>query len=267
MRSVNWKSRPCFSAACGWRKREQSIGVSVSEMKPLTKIATPITTANSLSNRPRIPPMNSTGMNTAASEIVIETIVNPISREPFSAASIGDIPFSRWRTIFSSTTIASSTTKPVASVIASSEKLSTLKLSRCMTMNVPMIESGIAIDGMSVARTLRRKRKITITTSAMARTSVNSTSSTLLRIVMDLSASTSSCTAGGICERMVGSSAFTASTTATVLAPGCFWMASTIPRVLPNQLAILLFSTLSITRPSCSRRTGEPLRYATIRFR
>ena len=45
-------------------------------------------TANSCSSRPRMPPMNSTGMKTAASESVIDRMVKPISREPLSAASI-----------------------------------------------------------------------------------------------------------------------------------------------------------------------------------
>ena len=70
--------------------------------------------------------MNSTGMNTAASEIVIETIVKPISREPSSAACSGDLPISMCRTMFSSITIASSTTKPTDSVSAISDRLSRL---------------------------------------------------------------------------------------------------------------------------------------------
>ena len=57
-----------------------------------TKRAMAIVNANSLSSRPRIPPMKSTGMNTAASESVMDKIVNPISRPPFSAASIGVSP-------------------------------------------------------------------------------------------------------------------------------------------------------------------------------
>ena len=68
--------------------------------------------------------MNISGMNTATSEIVIDMIVNPISREPFSAASRTGIPASTWRTMFSSITIASSTTKPTESVRARSERLS-----------------------------------------------------------------------------------------------------------------------------------------------
>ena len=75
-----------------------------------------MTTENSCSSRPIIPPMNSTGMNTAASESVIDTIVKPISRDPLSAASIAPSPISMWRTMFSSITIASSTTNPTESV-------------------------------------------------------------------------------------------------------------------------------------------------------
>ena len=50
-------------------------------------MAAQMVTANSLNSRPRIPPMNNTGMNTAASDRVMETIVNPISREPRNEAS------------------------------------------------------------------------------------------------------------------------------------------------------------------------------------
>ena len=51
-----------------------------------------------------------------------------------------------------------------------------------------------------------------------------------------------------------------ASTTSTVLVPGCFWIASTIARVLLYQLATLSFSTPSMTFPMSRRRTGAPLR-------
>jgi len=71
--------------------------------------ATIIVTANSCSRRPRMPLMKSTGRNTAASDNVIEIMVNPISRDPFSAAANGVSPASIWRTMFSSMTIASST--------------------------------------------------------------------------------------------------------------------------------------------------------------
>ena len=65
-------------------------------------------------------------MNTATREMLIETTVDPISAAPLSAASIGLSPFSRWRVMFSSTTMASSTTKPVDIVSAIRERLSML---------------------------------------------------------------------------------------------------------------------------------------------
>ena len=89
-------------------------------------MAAPIVTANSWNRRPMIPPMNSTGMNTAASDSVMERMVNPTSRDPSNAAWSGRVPFSMCRTMFSSMTMASSTTNPTESVSAMSERLSTL---------------------------------------------------------------------------------------------------------------------------------------------
>ena len=89
-------------------------------------MATQMVTANSLNRRPSTPPMNSTGMNTAASDSVIETMVKPISPEPLSDASSGFSPISMCRTMFSSITMASSTTKPIERISAIIERLSRL---------------------------------------------------------------------------------------------------------------------------------------------
>ena len=69
--------------------REHIIGVSVSET--IAEITTAIVSvsANSRNMRPTSPVMNSSGMNTAISDIVSEITVKPISRAPLSAASIG----------------------------------------------------------------------------------------------------------------------------------------------------------------------------------
>ena len=83
-------------------------------------------TANSRNSRPTMPPISSSGMNTAISDTLIETMVKPISPAPLSAASIGFMPSSMWRKMFSSITIASSTTKPTAMVSAISDRLSRL---------------------------------------------------------------------------------------------------------------------------------------------
>ncbi len=48
-------------------------------------------TANSCSSRPITPPMNSTGMNTAASDSVMDRMVKAISREPSRVACSGGL--------------------------------------------------------------------------------------------------------------------------------------------------------------------------------
>ena len=65
-------------------------------------------------------------MNTAISDRLIEITVKLTSALPSSAASRTCMPPSTCRTMFSSTTTASSTTKPVAMVNAMSERLSML---------------------------------------------------------------------------------------------------------------------------------------------
>ena len=136
-------------------------------------MATAIVTANSRNTRPTMPPISNTGMNTAISEKVIDTIVKPISREPFSAASKGRMPPSTWRTIFSSMTMASSTTKPTDSVSASSVMLLIEKPNAYIAAQVPISDTGTASAGMMVAETFRKKRKITMITRQIAIASVS----------------------------------------------------------------------------------------------
>jgi len=160
-------------------RRLHSIGVSETDTRPEITTAVVMVTANSRNSRPRMPPRNSTGMKTAASDTVMLRMVNPTSREPSSVARRGSAPASRWRTMFSSITIASSTTKPTDRMTAMSERLFRLKFSRRITTKVPRIENGSASAGMSVARAFWRKTKITSTTS---------TSVTSIVILMSLNA-------------------------------------------------------------------------------
>ena len=87
-------SRPFFVSFSCVRKREHIIGVSVSETKADATTATLTVTANSRNSRPMMPPMNSSGMNTAISEKVIDTMVKPICPAPLIAASNGGSPCS-----------------------------------------------------------------------------------------------------------------------------------------------------------------------------
>ena len=99
------------------------MGTSVSETPADTRMDSITTTANSWKSRPITPGMKKIGISTATSEMEIETMVKAISRARTAAAK-GAMPFSTWRTMFSSITMASSTTRPTASVMPSSEMLS-----------------------------------------------------------------------------------------------------------------------------------------------
>ena len=189
-------------------------------------------TANSRNSLPTCPPMNSNGMNTATSDRLIDSTVKLTSRAPSSAAFCLSIPASMWRLVFSSTTIASSTTKPVATVSAIRLRLFRLKPSKYMTENVPSSDTTVAAAGMKVARALRKKALTTSTTSAMEIKSVISTSLSDARMEFVLSDATDSFTSGGNCACSSGSKARMASTVAITLASG--WRRiNTITAALP----------------------------------
>ena len=75
--------------------RAASIGVRVSETRAEIRMVKVRVMANSRKSRPTISPMNSSGISTAISDTVNDTIVNPICSEPFNAASSGESPSSR----------------------------------------------------------------------------------------------------------------------------------------------------------------------------
>src|ERR1035438_10234423 len=89
--------------------------------------------------------------------------------------------------MFSIMTMASSTTKPVEIVNAIKVRLFKLYPSRYMTPKVATSDSGTAMPGMMVEAILRRKRNMTITTSATVSINSNCTSLTEARMVVVLS--------------------------------------------------------------------------------
>ena len=66
--------------------RAHIIGVVVSETAIEIMTATDSVSANSVNRRPTIPPKKSSGANTAISERLIDTTVNPTSPAPWMAA-------------------------------------------------------------------------------------------------------------------------------------------------------------------------------------
>ena len=79
--------------------------------------------------------------------------------------------------MFSTTTIASSTTRPTDSTIASRVKRFIVNPSSCIRNTPPISDTGIAMTGTITVRSEPRNRKITITTITIVCSSVVTTSS------------------------------------------------------------------------------------------
>ncbi len=124
-----------------------------------------------------MPPRNATGTNTAHSTSTIATTAPDTSSIASSAASNGRMSFSRIRrSTFSSTTMASSTTMPIASTSAKSVSVFMVKPSAHSPAKAPMSETGTAIIGMIVARQVCRKTNTTASTRSAASKMVTLTS-------------------------------------------------------------------------------------------
>ena len=117
------------------------------------------------------------GAYTAASVMVIAMIGPTSSLAASIAARIGRFPSWRCRSMFSTITIASSTTRPTDSTIASSVNRFTVKPAASIRKTAPTSEIGIATIGISTDRNEPRNRKMTTMTISAASTMVVITSS------------------------------------------------------------------------------------------
>ena len=167
-----------------WRRNTpHSAGDSVSAFSAEISMATQIVTANCWNSTPDSPGMKAIGTNTDSSTSVMAMIGPVICVIASFVASRGGMsgcsPITR--STFSTTTMASSTTMPIASTSASSETVLAEKPSASMPAKAPIRLTGIAMVGMMVARRLPRNRNTTTTTSANASTRVFSTSLTVSR--------------------------------------------------------------------------------------
>ena len=109
-----------FSASPERSRREPIIGDRVRATTPETMTAPASVKANSRKSAPVRPPWKPIGAYTAASVIVMAMIGPRSSRAALIAASNGFSPSWRWRSTFSTMTMASSTTRPTERTIASS---------------------------------------------------------------------------------------------------------------------------------------------------
>ena len=148
-------------------------GDKVSATTPDTTTEPASVKANSLKSAPVRPPIMPIGAYTAASVMVMAITGPTISRAPSSAARTDDSPSSTCRWMFSTTTMASSTTSPIASTIASKVSRLMEKPNASISAAVPISDSGMVTTGMMTARKVPRNRKITAITITTASTSVS----------------------------------------------------------------------------------------------
>ena len=168
--------------APGFSSTEQSAGLRLSALIAEITIETDTATANCWNSWPLMPGMKATGTNTDRSTSVIAMIGATISPIAFLVASLAERcgSSSITRSTFSTTTIASSTTMPIARTRASSETVLALKPIASITAKVPISETGTAMIGISVVLSLPRNRNTTIATRTNASTRVWTTSSMLV---------------------------------------------------------------------------------------
>ena len=205
-----------------------------------------------------MPSISKIGVNTATSERLIDTTVKPTSFAPISAASPGDLPSSIWRAMFSSTTTASSTTKPVAMVSAIRLMLLSEKSSRYITAKVPTSDTGTVSAGIMVARQLRKNRNTTITTKHTDSSKACSTSRSEARMVGLRSKATLILIAAGISSCKRGTASRTRSTVSMILAPGWRKITSMMAGSLFSKPILSELLTLSSTLATSDNRIAAP---------
>ena len=132
--------------------RAHKAGERVRALKAEMSIDTAMVMANCLNRVPVIPSSRSEGRNTAASTRAM-AITGPLtSCMAAKEAMRGLSPLSIWCCTASTTTMASSTTRPMASTMPSSEMVLSENPSRGNTQKVDISDTGTAMSGMSVAR-------------------------------------------------------------------------------------------------------------------
>src|ERR1035438_9165414 len=123
-----------------------------------------------------MPGTNTVGTNTAARMMAIPITGADTSSIALKAAALGANPSSIWRCTASTTTMASSTTSPIASTSPNNESVLMENPNSGNMANVPTSETGTANSGISVARQSCGNRYVTSATSNNASPSVTAIS-------------------------------------------------------------------------------------------
>ena len=158
-----------FDGALGFKKIAHKAGLKVSATKVEMSTATVIEIANSRYIMPVIPAKNDTGTNTAASTKEVATMAPESSVIACLVAATTSIFCSLIsRSTLSTTTIASSTTMPIANTIANKLTLLMVKPNAAKAIKVPTIDTGTANAGIKVVRQFCKNKYTTKITKISA---------------------------------------------------------------------------------------------------
>ena len=151
------------------RKITHKAGVKVKAQTPEITTETAIVIANCLYIVPASPPMNPTGTNTAHKTKTIAISAPVTSSIALIVASRTESPsVDMIRSTFSITTIASSTTIPIASTNPNNVRVFIENPAIIIPAKAPIIDTGTAKHGIKVARNFFKNTKITNTTNKIA---------------------------------------------------------------------------------------------------
>ena len=137
----------------------ESMGTSVSATTSDTPMANEMVISSSLKSSAASPLMSRNG-TTAARLVVVEAITaEATSPAPTCAASIGSGWSRWWRSMFSSMTMALSTSMPMPRARPPSDMMLSVRSATPISARVPRMAIGIAVPMMNVRRPERRNRK------------------------------------------------------------------------------------------------------------
>ena len=138
--------------------RDASIGIEVKATNSEANRANVTVSAWSENRAPAIPSTNTKGTNTARVVSVEAKIAPATSFVPVTAASNLLMPSLRQRSMFSNTTMALSTNRPMASAIPPNDMMFKLISAKYIMLKVAITEKGIEMEIISVGMMLRRNR-------------------------------------------------------------------------------------------------------------
>ncbi len=189
------------------------------------------------------------------------TTAKPTSRTPLMEAENGSSPSSMCRKIFSSTTMASSTTSPMASTSASSVSVLIVNPAMAIRAKAPIKATGMVTSGMMEARRVRRKTKITKATNTTDSRMVINTLCIDFSMNTELSLAMLMVTPGGRSACSLGISALTPLLSSSGLAVA--WRMTPAPTAtLPlSRMPLRSSAAASSTRAMSRMRTGKPLTF------